>query len=223
MDGVSQSPPDAPPTAVHRWAIDFAICGDTRFLSHLDVLRLFARAVGRARLPVRFSEGFNPRPRMSLPLPRPVGVASNVERLVLDLTEELTSAELLAGLGQQMPRGITLSTARLLDSRAQCVPLRVVYFLECTAEERPMLERRVSRLLDNDKLEVERVHPKQAKPRRVDIRPFVDSVEATSGGVRMCLTVSHEGTARPVEVCQALGLDANTVHHRILRTEIEWQ
>lgn len=223
MDGVSQSPPDAPPTTVHRWAIDFAICGDTRFLSHLDVLRLFARAVGRARLPVRFSEGFNPRPRMSLPLPRPVGVASNVERLVLDLTEEMTAAELLSGLGQQMPSGVTLSTARLLDSRAQCVPLRVVYFLECPAEERPMLERRVSRLLDTDTLEVERVHPKQAKPRRVNIRPFVDSVEATSGGIRMCLTVSPEGSARPVEVCEALGLDSDTVHHRILRTEIEWQ
>ena len=223
MDPVSQSPPSAPPTAVHRWAIDFAISGDTRFLSHLDVLRLFARAVGRARLPVRFSEGFNPRPRMSLPLPRPVGVASNVERLVLDLTEEMTAADLLADLGEQMPSGVTLSTARLLDSRAQCVPLRVVYFLECTAEERPMLERRVSRLLDTDTLEVERVHPKQAKPRRVNIRPFVDSVEATSGGIRMRLLVSPEGSARPVEVCTALGLDSDTVHHRILRTEIEWR
>ena len=39
----------------------------------------------------------------------------------------------------------------------------------------------------------------------------------------MCLTVSPEGSARPVEVCEALGLDSDTVHHRILRTEIEWQ
>ncbi len=220
---MSNPPPSAPPTAVHRWAIDFAICGDTRFLSHLDMLRLFARAMGRARLPIRFTEGFNPRPRMSLPLPRPVGVASNVERLVLDLTEEMTAADLLADLGKQMPIGVTLSTARLLDSRAQCVPLRVVYFLECTAEERPMLERRVSRLLDTDTLEVERVHPKQAKPRRVNIRPFVDSVETTPEGLRMRLVVSPDGSARPVEVCTALGLDSDTVHHRILRTEIEWQ
>ena len=63
--------------------------GDIRFVSHRDTLRLFARAATRAEVPLRYSGGFNPHPRVTIPVPRPVGVASDVERLVLELTEPL--------------------------------------------------------------------------------------------------------------------------------------
>lgn len=220
---VTDSRVDASSSTAQRWAIDFAIHGDSRFLSHRDMLRSFARAVGRARLPIRFSEGFNPRPRMSLPLPRPVGVASDVERLVVDLTEEIDSEVLLTRLAQQMPSGVDLRTALLLESREQCVPVRVVYVVEPIAEERATLEQRITRLMNMETLEVERVRPKRGKPRLLNIRPFVDSMETTPTGVRMCLLVTHDGTARAVELCEALGLDSDTPNHRILRTEIEWQ
>ena len=65
-----------------RCALEYTIGGDLRFISHRDTLRLFQRAVARAALPVRFTEGFNPHPRMMIPLPRPVGVASQAETLV---------------------------------------------------------------------------------------------------------------------------------------------
>ena len=69
----------------HRLAIRYAIKGDLRFLSHQDTLRLFQRAFNRAGIPIRFSEGFNPRPRISIAMPRPVGVESCDELLVIEL------------------------------------------------------------------------------------------------------------------------------------------
>ena len=76
--------------ARYRLRIDFSVDGDIRFLGHRDMLRLFARAVVRSAfggLAVRYTQGFNPHPRLSIPLPRPVGIASDAECLVLELTE----------------------------------------------------------------------------------------------------------------------------------------
>ena len=62
-----------------KWAFEFSVTGDLRFISHRDTVRVFQRALARAALPVAYSEGFNPHPRLSLPLPRAVGVASEAE------------------------------------------------------------------------------------------------------------------------------------------------
>ncbi len=53
-----------------RAALEFALAGDLRFLAHHDELRLLTRALVRAGWPLAYSQGFNPRPRLVLPLPR---------------------------------------------------------------------------------------------------------------------------------------------------------
>ena len=76
--------PRGDPDVRHRWVFAFQVDGDLRFVSHHDMLRLFRRALARAEVPMRFSQGFNPHPRMSLPLPRPVGMASETEALMIE-------------------------------------------------------------------------------------------------------------------------------------------
>ncbi|TWT41893.1 hypothetical protein RAS1_30170 [Phycisphaerae bacterium RAS1] len=66
-------------------AVTFGMLGDLRYISHHDELRMLARALVRARWPVAFSQGFNPRPRIVLPLPRPVGVSSSCELAIVEL------------------------------------------------------------------------------------------------------------------------------------------
>lgn len=68
-------------TAVVR----FAVRGWLRFLSHAETVRVFERGCARARVPVKYTQGFNPHAKLSLPLPRPVGVASDDELLILRL------------------------------------------------------------------------------------------------------------------------------------------
>ena len=81
------------------WSIRFAVEGDVRFLSHLDVLRAIERIAARAGLPLRYSRGFNPRPKFSVPHPRPVGVAARRDLLVLSLDRDLDPQVLQALLG----------------------------------------------------------------------------------------------------------------------------
>ena len=86
------------PQERYRLAIDFAVDGDIRFLAHRDMVRLLARAAVRGGLSLCYSEGFNPHPRVSLPLPRPVGVSSDAERVLLEQSEPIGPDETLRRL-----------------------------------------------------------------------------------------------------------------------------
>ena len=81
-----------------RWVFTFSVTGDLRFISHRDTLRLLQRAVARADLPVRFSEGYNPHPRIAIPLPRPVGVASDDEAVVIEFERIIDGIRIQLGV-----------------------------------------------------------------------------------------------------------------------------
>lgn len=214
-----------------RYAVDFAVEGDVRYCSHRDMIRLFSRAFARADLPVRFSEGFNPHPRFSLPLPRPVGVASTLDRMVVELVRPMECEELLRRLSDSMPHGLSILQIRMLDPAEQCQPLRVGYVVavfrtDHGADDRvdPMdLASRVARLLASPPVLVERKNKKDGKPKPVDIHPFIDALSVIDGGLAMTLRVSQEGTAKPSEVCAALGITDKAVPSWTRRVRIEWQ
>ncbi len=108
-------PPQLPPRApaserVLRLRFGFAKTGSLALISHLDTLRLLERALRRSGLPVSFSGGFHPLPRLQLALALPLGVAGLGEWLDLEFTERLDPAEARQRLQQQLP-----STFQLLS------------------------------------------------------------------------------------------------------------
>jgi radical SAM-linked protein len=209
-----------------RYAVDFAVEGDVRFCSHRDMIRLFSRAFARADLPVRFSEGFNPHPRFSLPLPRPVGVATTADRLVVELVQPLADAQLLQRLSEVMPPGLSILHVKSLDSAEACRPRLVAYEVAVpgfdSGATREDFTSRITRLLGSPSVLVERRHKKDGKVRAVDILPYIDSLTLGPAGVALTLRVSQEGTAKPSEVCGALGLTDRAVHSWTRRVRIEW-
>ncbi len=101
-------PPQLPPRApaserVLRLRFGFAKTGSLALISHLDTLRLLERALRRSGLPVSFSGGFHPLPRLQLALALPLGVAGLGEWLDLEFTERLDPAEARQRLQQQLP------------------------------------------------------------------------------------------------------------------------
>jgi radical SAM-linked protein len=207
----------------YRYAVGFAVEGDVRFCSHRDMIRLFERAFARAALPVRFSEGFNPHPRFSLLPPRPVGVATEADRLVVELTEALDPGELLQRLSETMPGGVSVLQARMLDPAERCQARLVTYVVALPGADLEDLPARVSRLVASPPVLVERKSKKHGKPISVDIHPYIELLAATEGGLSMTLRVSQEGTAKPLEVCAALGITDRAVHSWTRRVSVEWQ
>ena len=94
----------APP--VQRLRVQYAKRGRLRFTSHRDFSRAFERAVFRARVPMAYSSGFNPHPRISYAGAAPTGAASEAEYLELALAEVVEPGSVHAALSEALPDGL---------------------------------------------------------------------------------------------------------------------
>lgn len=91
------------------------------YISHLDLMRLFMRALRRASLPIKMTEGFSPHPKISLQRALKLGVESENEEATFVLRELVTAEEFKKRLQEQLPKGIYLNqvyTTPLQESRS---------------------------------------------------------------------------------------------------------
>ena len=85
-----------------------------RFISHLDLMRLLMRAMRRADMPLKITEGFNPHPKLSMKRALKLGLASDHEEATVVLKEFVQPEEFRQRLLRQMPEGIFIKEARLV-------------------------------------------------------------------------------------------------------------
>ena len=196
-----------------RLRLWFRVAGDKRFLSHHDMMRLWERALRRAGMPLRMSEGFIPRPRLSLVEPRSVGVTSEAELLEFELADWMNPDDVLDAINRQLPTDVSVSSLDLMRPTDKGRPQAVVYRARLP-EACPDLGDRVARLLARTEAPIVRHRPTGDKP--LDARPFIESVEADGDQLRMVFRTGPGGTVRPDEVLRLLGFAADT----ITRTDI---
>lgn len=206
-----------------RWWIDYELQGDLKFISHHDTLRLFRRALARADLPVRFSEGFNPHPKITIPLPRPVGMSSAAEAIVVDMREVITEATILQALTPHMPKGLTIRGARCLNPGERPQPDAATYRYRPERALPHDMAERMARLLEALKLNVERKDPKTKRLRSIDIRPYLLDIQLVDADVVITLRVTGAGTAKPSELIELLLPDSGPQNHRIHRESVRWR
>ena len=195
-----------------RYRIRFSKRGTARFISHRDLIGVLARTFRRAELPVRMSQGFNPRPRFSLPAPLSLGIEGLDEVLELDLAENPPPEEVGQRLGRNLPAGIEVLQCELLDpgakARVETVNYRIV------GEPPPGS---VERCAASEELLSVRQQGKH-----IDIRPYITSISRCDGGCECHVLVKNEGTARPAEIVDALaGGDAALARRfSLVRTKV---
>ena len=111
MSGSQAQPPRQQPPPVQRLRIRYAKRGRLRFTSHRDISRAFERAVRRSGLPVSYSSGFNPHPRLSYAGAAPTGAASEAEYLEIALAAECDPEKARAALDEALPPGLDVLDA----------------------------------------------------------------------------------------------------------------
>ena len=109
----------------------FEKTGNAVWISHLDLMRLFQRAFKRAGLPLTHTQGYNPRPSVSIALPLSVGVASKCELLEYELEgeEKPSHKEIVARLNAALTEGI-----RVIHSYDNCAKIKNLAFLDATVD-----------------------------------------------------------------------------------------
>jgi radical SAM-linked protein len=203
----------------YRVAIRFEIDGDLRFISHRDTMGLFERALARAGLPVRFTGRFNPRPRISLPLPRAVGVASASELLVVELSEPAAPADVLTRLAGQMPEGLRLQQACLVDPGVAVQPDQVSYQVVLPADQVPAVAASVEHLRKAGHWPIER---RGRQDKVIDLLAYVVAATVEAGALKWTARVTADGSIRPAEMLAAVGLAPDAWQHRVKRTWVRW-
>ncbi|HWA68065.1 MAG TPA: TIGR03936 family radical SAM-associated protein [Mycobacteriales bacterium] len=104
MSRQPEGPP--PPPVVQRLRVRYAKRGRLRFTSHRDFARAFERAVQRSGVPIAFSAGFSPHPKVSYAGAAPTGVASEAEYLEIGLAEPRSPEEVRRALDTALPPGL---------------------------------------------------------------------------------------------------------------------
>lgn len=182
----------APP--VQRLRIRYAKRGRLRFTSHRDFSRAFERALQRARVPMAFSSGFNPHPRISYANAAPTGAASEAEYLEIGLATVVDPEQLRAELDESLPEGLDI--VEVVPARTSALPERLEashwHVTVPSFTDLDEVRRAVGRLLETEEVMVERMTKKGL--RTFDARTAIVSLSVLegSGGVAAHVT----GTAR---------------------------
>lgn len=206
-----------------RVGIEFQVEGDARYLSHHDMMRQMEHAVGRAAVPIAYSAGFNPRPKLSLPLPRPVGIASRAELVILRLTEPTDANQLCQRLAAQMPEGVTLAGSRPLEHVRTMHAAAASYELALSAPDADTLAARLADLHSQPSWPCHRPSRKAHRASRdLELRDLVTALAIDDGVLRFTLTAVDAIWARIPEVLEFLGIDSPQMRCRVVRTAVQW-
>jgi radical SAM-linked protein len=187
--------------------------GPARYVAHLDLMRTWERAIRRARLPLVYSQGFSPHPKLSMAAPLPVGTAGEGEFIDLWLEPAAGLDEVRARLGAVLPDGIEVVALTEVDEgtpNLQAASRAARYEVRFAADvlHDARLTALVADLMALDTLDWEET--RGGKTRRYDLRPpLLDArVRAEEGTTILELRVSLRGggSVRPSSVLAALGL-----------------
>jgi radical SAM-linked protein len=212
--------------------IRFKIGGSLRFLSHAETLKLFQRACVRAGINMQYSRGFNPRPKMSLPLPRTVAVASDDDLLCLRVNRDPSeppaadyASRVRDELSSRLPKGCELRSVEVAQAGAAYHPTSATYVLTMQAEHIDgKTKERIEHLLSSDSLNLQRrMGAKKSGFKNVDVRPFVKSIELGDREIVVECKISSAGTIRVNEILELLELDEEKLTAPIRRTNVNWQ
>lgn len=222
---MNECPPENTPEVPcrYRWVLRYGTVGDLKFISHRDTLRMLKRAMVRAGIPIRYSQGFNPQPRIMIPIPRPVGIASRCELAVLETTSDLEPAKARDVIDEATPAEMPVYECRSIAASERFDPCVVRYELDAGDRSTSDLAERMARILAADSILIERLIHKTKSRRSLNVRQYIEDMSLDGQTIEFALRITGQGSAKPAEIAGLFDFDTSGVCHRITRTEVEWR
>jgi radical SAM-linked protein len=187
------------------YRLEYSRTGNTRLLGHLEVIQLFYRALRRTGLPVNYSQGFNPSPRVTFSPALPLGTESLAEYLIIDLAAPLGDPEgVRRAFNSYLPAGFKIERIQLDAGRIEQRVL-TCYHID---PGQPVDRERLASFLAADRYEI--AVSRKGKERSIEARALVHNLELTSEGhlaLQLFAAVSQPGLKPAELVRELLGLD----------------
>lgn len=214
------------PTEYLTFIADFAVENRFAYLSHQETLSFWQRVLVRVRLPLIFSQGFNPRPRLSLPLPRSVGVRSDCERLcALVAAEDFCEEASRRAIAELLPEGCTLLDTQTASGKVAFYPVSATYRFMLSAPpdaaRREHFEHCIRQMQTHEPVVLPR-RMEKGRQRPFDIQPFVERLLPEGSTVYTVCSIRPEGTVRVDELMQWLTLAPDDLAEPVRRIAVQW-
>ena len=208
-----------------RIRITFQKLGALRYTGHLDLHKLWERAARRAELPLAYSQGFHPQPKMNIAAALPLGFSSRCEVLDMRLEHDIQLDGLVEKLQATLPTGIQVTNVESVDERAPTLQTQVVsaeYEVSLAEAGFPQgdvigseVKRKIESVLESESI------VRTRREKEYDLRPLIEALDLLDGKIFMKLAALEGATGRPEEVWDMLGIAFEDT--RIERTRLIFQ
>jgi radical SAM family uncharacterized protein/radical SAM-linked protein len=196
-----------------------------RFISHLDWFRMLYRAARRAKLPLAYSQGYNPAPKLSIGIPLGIFMESITEFMDLELTEEISTENLKTLFNSVLPGNCQILEANKIDKKLDSLT-KIIWWSEYEAIPEvknnthidfEKLEREINQLLAQETIIITK--KTKSKLKEMDIKPYIKTVKVdkTEGKLQFILSSSINLTVKPSEF---LNLFTNVQDWKIKRIKL---
>jgi radical SAM-linked protein len=190
-----------------RLRIQFAKYGAAKYSGHLDLHKTWERILRRAGLPLAYSQGFHPQPRLHLAAALPLGMTSECELADAWLNSAVDLDKTSTALKAASAPGIDVLSVGEVDDSLPALQSQIksADYSAALAGSVDGLDERVAGLIAASSI----LRKKRGKP--YDLRPLIETLKVAGPGLRMRLAARDAATGRPEEVLEALELGGMTI------------
>lgn len=190
----------------------FTKLGYLKFISHLDLVDLFQRTLFQNKVDVKFSEGFNPHPRMSIAYPLPLGIESNSEYMEIYLNSRIDLKDFLIKMNERLPQGIKIVEAKYDDDESISNKVKSVVYafklLNTFYDKNKDIDiaKELNKINDMDIVEIERKR-KKGKRRifvKENAKDYLNRLELKDNAIYAYIKMSEQGSLKPALVFDIL-------------------
>jgi len=209
-----------------RIRLTFSKKGAMQYVGHLDLHRSWERIFRRSGLPLAYSQGFHPQPRLNLACALPLGFTSQCEILDAWLEQDLPIDQIQEPVSSALPPGLEVHSLEIIDLHATALQTQVTsaVYLITFLDEIPDLDDRVQRIISADHL------PRLRRNKPYDLRSLIEGIsllaqnESGKCGISVQLAAREAATGRPEELLDELGIkfEATHVHREKLILASSW-
>ncbi len=213
---------------IYTLVVDFSIQGNSAYLSHQETLKMFQRALIRASVPLAFSMGFNPHPRLSIPFPRSVGTQSIRDRVcaTVEFSGNPPVQDWRVRIQQQLPADCSVLEVQSYPGKCMFHPqgVRYIFHLKSPfdAQFQDHLDGCRKQVDEKESIEIQRYWAKKRRYKQFDMSHYLEAMDFTNDQIEVACSVSQSGTVRVDELMQWLNIESEQFAEPVCRTEIKW-
>ncbi|MBO5425811.1 MAG: DUF2344 domain-containing protein [Lachnospiraceae bacterium] len=208
--------------------IKYTKTGVLRFIGHLDVMRLFQKAIRRAKLEVSYSKGFSPHQIISFAAPMPLGMTSEGEYFDGEFDNVTSTEDMMKRLNDTLPEGVKVLDIVILDEGAK-PSMSIVsasdYYIykneECEADNIAILQKTLDEFMAQDSVMIMR--KTKTKEEMADIKPAIYDLKIKDDGIYMLLASGSAYNLKPelviAALCEKAGVKYNRYDYMVHRLE----